>query len=103
MIDDWAAFIKPYLDAETTSADRLAAYIRSRLAYLRDNQSRLVAVAEIIVNHRAPDGKPVFAERDAVPVAELVATLRAGQQAGEFRAFDPKVLAMTITQPSTVR
>ncbi|MFC5268351.1 TetR/AcrR family transcriptional regulator [Kribbella qitaiheensis] len=98
VIDDWAAFMKPYLDAETTSAGRLAAYIRSRIAYMRDNQTRLVAVAEIIVNHRAPDGKPVFAERDAVPVADLVATLRAGQQAGEFRAFDPIVLAMTITQ-----
>jgi AcrR family transcriptional regulator len=98
VIDDWAAFMKPYLDAETTSAGKLAAYIRSRLAYMRDNQTRLVAVAEIIVNHRAPDGKPVFAERDAVPVADLVATLRAGQQGGEFRAFDPIVLAMTITQ-----
>jgi hypothetical protein len=65
---------------------------------MRDNQSKLVAVAEIIVNHRDADGKPVFAERDAAPVAELVDLLRAGQQAGEFRAFDPVVLAMTITQ-----
>ncbi len=98
VMDDWAAFMQPFLDAESTPTGRLAAYIRSRLAYMRDNQSRLVAVAEIVVNHRGPDGKPVFAERDAVPVTELIELLRAGQRAGDFRAFDPVVLAMTITQ-----
>jgi AcrR family transcriptional regulator len=95
---DWAAFMRPFLDAETTAAGRLAAYIRSRLAYMRDNQSRLVAVAEIVVNHRGPDGTPVFAERDADPAAELVTILRDGRADGEFRDFDPVVLAMTITQ-----
>ena len=98
VVDDWAAFMRPFLEAETTATGRLAAYIRSRLAYMRDNHTRLIAVAEIIVNHRGPDGKPVFAERDAAPVAELVGLLRSGQQAGEFREFDPVVLAMTITQ-----
>jgi AcrR family transcriptional regulator len=98
VMDDWAAFMQPFLDAETTPTGRLAAYIRSRLAYMRDNQSRLVAVAEIVVNHRGPDGKPVFAERDAAPVTELVELLRSGQQSGDFREFDPVVLAMTITQ-----
>jgi AcrR family transcriptional regulator len=98
VMDDWAAFMQPYLDAETTSAGGLAAYIRSRLAYLRDNQAKLVAVAEIVVNHRDADGKQVFPEHDAAPVADLVATLEAGQRAGEFREFDPVVIAMTITQ-----
>lgn len=98
VVDDWAAFMRPFLEAETTATGRLAAYIRSRLAYMRDNHSRLIAVAEIIVNHRGPDGKPVFAERDADPVAELVAILQAGRKSGEFREFDPVVLAMTITQ-----
>lgn len=98
VLDDWAAFMQPFLDAESTATGRLAAYIRSRLAYMRDNQTKLVAVAEIIVNHRDADGKPVFAERDAAPVAELVDLLRSGQQAGDFRGFDPVVLAMTITQ-----
>jgi AcrR family transcriptional regulator len=96
--DDWAAFLRPLLDAETTATGRLAAYIRARLAYMRDNQARLVAVAEIVVNHRGPDGKPVFAERDTDPAAELVTILRDGRQNGEFRDFDPIVLAMTITQ-----
>lgn len=95
---DWAAFMRPFLDAETTATGLLAAYIRSRLAYMRDNQSRLVAMAEIIVNHRGPDGTPVFAERDADPAAELVTILRDGRAGGEFRDFDPMVLAMTITQ-----
>lgn len=98
VMDDWAAFMQPFLDAETTPTGRLAAYIRSRLAYMRDNQSRLVAVAEIVVNHRGADGKPVFAERDAAPVTELVELLREGQRSGDFREFDPVVLAMTITQ-----
>jgi len=98
VVGEWSTFMRPFLDAETTATGRLAAYIRSRLAYMRDNHTRLIAVAEIIVNHRGPDGKPVFAERDADPVADLVAILREGRKSGEFRAFDPAVLAMTITQ-----
>lgn len=98
VVDDWARYLRPFLDAETTAGGRLAAYIRSRLAYLRDNHVQLIAVAEIVVNHRGPDGKPVFAERDAAPVADLLAILREGRQTGEFREFDPVVLAMTITQ-----
>ena len=98
VVDDWAAYMQPFLDAESTARGRLAAYIWSRLAYMRDNQTRLVAVAEIIVNHRDADGRPVFAELNAQPVAELLAIMRAGQSAGEFREFDPTVLAITVTQ-----
>jgi hypothetical protein len=97
-VDDWAAYMQPFLDAESTARGRLAAYIRSRLAYLRDNQTRLVAVAEIIVNHRDADGRPVFAELDAQPVADLLAIMRAGQSAGEFREFNPTVVAITVAQ-----
>jgi AcrR family transcriptional regulator len=96
--EDWAAFMRPFLEAETTAAGRLAAYLRSRLAYMRDNHERLIAVAEIVVNHRDSDGRPVFAERDADPASALVAILHEGRRTGEFRAFDPVVLAMTITQ-----
>ncbi|MDX6237213.1 MAG: hypothetical protein QOG10_2028 [Kribbellaceae bacterium] len=98
VVDDWAAFMQGFLEREDTMAERLAAYIRSRLAYMRDNQSRLLAVAEIVDNHRRPDGVPVFPEGYGVPLGDLEATLRAGQGDGEFREFDPAVLAMTITQ-----
>lgn len=98
VLADWDASIRPMVDAEPTATGQLAAYIRSRLAYLRDNRTRLIALAEIIVNHRASDGRPVFAERDTGPVGELLAILRSGQTSGEFRAFDPVVIAMTVTQ-----
>jgi AcrR family transcriptional regulator len=96
--DDWAGFLQSYLEREHTMAGRLAAYIRSRLAYMRDNQGRLLAVAEIVDNHRRPDGRPVFPEQYGVPVQDLEATLRAGQGDGEFRDFDPAVVAMSITR-----
>jgi hypothetical protein len=98
VVDDWAAFMQSFLERENTMARRLAAYIRSRLAYMRDNQSRLLAVAEIADNHRRPDGAPVFPGGYGVALNDLEATLRAGQGDGEFREFDPAVLAMTITQ-----
>ncbi|MFC0624537.1 TetR/AcrR family transcriptional regulator [Kribbella deserti] len=98
VLSDWNASMRPLLEAEPTAAGRLAAYIRSRLAYLRENRRRVVALTEIIMNHRDADGRLVFAERDAEPVDELLAILRAGQSAGEFRAFDSMVLAMTVTQ-----
>lgn len=98
IIGDWEASMRPHIEAESSSARKLSAYIRSRLAYMKEHQLHLVAVAEIIVNHRRADGTPVFAERDAEPVTELVELLRTGQRAGEFRDFDPRVVAMTITQ-----
>jgi AcrR family transcriptional regulator len=69
VVDDWAAFMQSFLEREDTMAGRLAAYIRSRLAYMRDNQSRLLAVAEIVHNHRRPDGAPVFPSGTASPWA----------------------------------
>lgn len=93
---DWAAFLQPFLDAEATARGRLAAYIRCRLTYLQDHRIHLVAVAEITRNHRGPDGQLVFTERSAQPVDELLTILRAGQRAGEFRAFDPVVVATAV-------
>ena len=98
VLADWDASMRPIVDAEPTATGQLAAYVRSRLDYLRENRTRLIALAEIIVNHRDADGRTVFAERDTEPVDELLAILRAGQTSGEFRAFDPIVVAMTVTQ-----
>ncbi|MGH8934467.1 MAG: TetR/AcrR family transcriptional regulator [Egibacteraceae bacterium] len=98
VIEDWGTFMQPLLDAETTAAGRLRTYIRSRLAYMESHAIRLAAVAEIIVNHRDIDGTPHFAETDAEPVPELIEIMRGGQRDGELRDFDPRVLAVTVTQ-----
>lgn len=46
VLADWDASMRPMVDAEPTATGRLAAYIRSRLAYLRDNRTRLTSYAE---------------------------------------------------------
>ncbi|WP_283136714.1 TetR/AcrR family transcriptional regulator [Rhizohabitans arisaemae] len=97
--DDMWAFIQARLETETTAAGMLSAYIRSNLGYLRSHRSRLLAVVDVVGNHRAPDGTPRFATTTDESVVTLLSEiLRQGRHDGEFRHFDPQVVAVTVGQ-----
>jgi AcrR family transcriptional regulator len=96
--DTWA-FMEPRIAAETSAAGKLRAYITAELDYMRLHRSRLLAVANIVTNHRADDGTlrfPPGAEESVVTVLSEI--LRGGQEDGEFRDFDPRVVAVTVSQ-----
>ncbi|MFI7048824.1 TetR/AcrR family transcriptional regulator [Streptosporangium sandarakinum] len=97
--DDTWAFIQARLETETTAAGRLRAYIRSNLDYLRSHRSRVLAVGDIVGSHRAADGTPRFATTtDESVITLLTDILCQGLDDGEFRDFDPQVVAVTIGQ-----
>lgn len=99
VLDDCAAFMRPQLDQATTAAEWVRAHIRAELAYMETHHANFVALGEIIVNHRDDDGARRFDDDvDEATVREFVEVLERGQRAGEFRDFDPRVLAVTITQ-----
>lgn len=99
VLSDCAEFMRPRLTAETTAAGRLREHIRAELAYMESHHANFVALGEVIVNHRDDDGARRFDEDvDESTVREFVEVLERGQRAGEFRDFDPRVLAVTITQ-----
>ncbi|HEY1721745.1 MAG TPA: TetR/AcrR family transcriptional regulator [Magnetospirillaceae bacterium] len=93
------AYMTPQIMAATTAADRLRAYIESDLAFIDANRKPLMALVEIAIGARNPDGSPVIgAESLAQRVGALEELLRAGQKSGEFRRFNTRVMALIIIQ-----
>jgi TetR/AcrR family transcriptional regulator, fatty acid metabolism regulator protein len=92
------AYQGPRLEAETTGAGMLRAYIESNLSFIGENRNHVLAVVEIALTARAADGSPLydFSIREA-GVASLRQLLAYFQGTGDFRAdFDPAVMATAI-------
>lgn len=84
-----AAAIGPRVQAETTSAGMLQAYIQSHVDFMRSHPKHVAAVSEILLYHRTQ----TILDEDTTPMEER---LRQGQRDGEFRAFAPRMMAWTI-------
>lgn len=75
-----------------TAAGLLRAYIEGVVAYISAHRARMKALLEILLN----GGMPAEVTESRGAVSHLEAILRQGQQAGEFRDFDPVVVATAI-------
>ncbi|TCO60922.1 TetR/AcrR family transcriptional regulator [Actinocrispum wychmicini] len=82
------AMMWPRVQAETTSAGMLRAYIHSHLDFMRTHPKHVTAVTEILTHYRA--------QADDTAATPLEERLRQGQRDGEFREFSPRVMAWTI-------
>lgn len=95
--DDAAAYIGPRVAAQPTAALRLGAYIEAHVEYISTHLTQMMALMEIAINFRTDEGKlrdrTATAERARAP---LEALLRKGQQEGDFRDFDVRVMAGTM-------
>ncbi|GAA4613614.1 TetR/AcrR family transcriptional regulator [Saccharopolyspora hordei] len=86
------ALVGPRIDAADTARGRLRAFIEASIDFYRTHHHQLRALTEILINERGDD--PVLPHRrDVEALAEL---FRAGQRAGEFRDFDPHVMAVAL-------
>lgn len=94
---DAAAFMGPMIDAETTPAGQLRAYISSNLEYMRAYPARMIAVVEVVTSGGLadlPDSDPAEVDRQMLlPLEQLFA---AGQASGEFREFDATIMARIV-------
>jgi TetR/AcrR family fatty acid metabolism transcriptional regulator len=90
-------YMRPRIEAESTAADMLRAYIESNLAYMRDHPAQMAALVQIFANVNMAEGFPgidvTVLDQGLVDLEQL---LRWGQQTGEFRAFDTRVMAVAI-------
>lgn len=94
---DAASYIGPQVAAQPTPALRLQAYIQSHVEYISAHLKQMLAIMEIAINARTEEGKPRYGADTAEPVrAPLEALLSRGQQTGDFRDFDARVMAVTI-------
>lgn len=96
------AVVIPALDAETTAADKLNAYIRSTIKYFGTHRIALKALASLGTTYQPSDGRrfdelglsPEIAEQLAV--LDPTAILQAGQRDGEFGDFPVESMATAL-------
>jgi TetR/AcrR family transcriptional regulator, fatty acid metabolism regulator protein len=89
--------VTPQITVQATAALRLHAYIRSAVEYIGAHRMRMVALMEIALNMRTEDGKLRYGgATEEWILSPLEALLRQGQEEGEFRPFDLRVMAVTI-------
>lgn len=93
------AAVRPQVEAEPTAAGKLRAYLEARVGFLATHRHHLLALFEIWMNLRGPEGELRLGEADARSSLEAIeAILREGQGSGEFAAFSTAVMAMTVRQ-----
>lgn len=85
------------VDRATTSAAALRGYVEANLAYVRADPRAVRVLIEIFANHRDDEGRPHYdaAGNDGL-LAHLEGLLHVGQQAGEFRSFATRPMAMVV-------
>lgn len=90
-------YMVPLILAEATPDGMLRAYIRSNVEFVGNHRLEVMALSEIFLNLRAADGALRFDAKAEEPViTPLEDLLRGGQEAGVFRAFALRPMAMTI-------
>jgi TetR/AcrR family transcriptional regulator, fatty acid metabolism regulator protein len=92
--------IWPTVSAAGTAADALRRYIDAYVNFIGTRPRHLKAVLEILFSLRDNSGKLQFdisseevVEHELQPLESL---LHRGQETGEFRQFDPRVMAISI-------
>jgi AcrR family transcriptional regulator len=78
-----------------TPSAMLRAYIEGVVAFIGGHRTEMKALLEIFLNYR-PSAGAEGAYDEAAVISPLEGILRAGQEAGEFRAFDTGVVAMAV-------
>lgn len=94
-----AHLLGPPIAAQPTATLMLQIYIQTNVEYIGTHRLQMMAIREIALNFRTADGKLHSSVLKDGPILEaLEVILRKGQDSGEFRAFDPRVMAITIRQ-----
>jgi AcrR family transcriptional regulator len=90
-------FILPKIPAQSTASDQLRAYIQADVDFIGTHRMQVAALVEIMTNFRTGDGKLRYDVQAEEPIlAGLETFLRKGQQDGDFRTFDTRVMAVTM-------
>jgi AcrR family transcriptional regulator len=94
--------LTPALNAESSAADKLTAYIRASIAYFDTHRSQLAALSQLGAGYQPGNGKR-FEElgltpelRDELAVLDPTAILIGGQDADEFGDFPVSSMAVAL-------
>ncbi len=93
---DIAEFVLARMEDKTTATELLRTQILTVAEHMREHRTQLKALGEIFTNLRLPDGSPrygIAANEELYQSLERI--YRFGHSTGEFREFDPRVMAIT--------
>jgi AcrR family transcriptional regulator len=97
VLDEFAAFVAPRVEAEPTKAGQLRVFLEANVDFIGARRPYVLALAGILDNVRGAGSTAALAanivESDLTALQEL---LRDGQRAGEFRPFDTRVMAVAV-------
>ncbi|WP_433731937.1 TetR/AcrR family transcriptional regulator [Actinoplanes sp. CA-051413] len=97
VLAEFAAYVHPRVDAQTTAAGQLRAFIEANLDFLNEHRTYLRALAAILGSAAGAGGASTrvsgIATSDQAAMEEL---FREGQRNGEFRRFDTRVMAVAV-------
>ncbi|MGB8381224.1 MAG: TetR/AcrR family transcriptional regulator [Dermatophilaceae bacterium] len=85
-------FVGARVSAERSAAGMLRAYIESTVEFTATHRSRMTALLELVLSGAFPYEQTT----DVQTVGHVEAILRTGQANGEFRDFDPAVVATAV-------
>lgn len=78
-------------------AEMLRGYLQTNLDYIATHPTEIAATIEVSRNHRDAAGALVFgSEFEESLYAVLEGIFLAGQASGQFRSFDPRVMAVSV-------
>jgi AcrR family transcriptional regulator len=87
-------FMTERVGGQPTAAAALEAYIRGLVEFIDTHRAEMRALMEIFLNFRGKGSYDAAADRSALGHVEAI--LRRGQRTGEFREFDPWVMAVAV-------
>ncbi|MFH8570086.1 TetR/AcrR family transcriptional regulator [Streptomyces sp. NPDC017993] len=95
--DGIGAFVGARLDEEAGASAWLRIYVESVAEYMLGHRTQLTALGEIFSNFRTAEGAPRYGVASSEPLyVALEKVFLKGQQSGEFRAFDVRVMAVSL-------
>ncbi|MCK2238361.1 MULTISPECIES: TetR family transcriptional regulator [unclassified Crossiella] len=93
VLAEFREHVLPRMAGLDSAGAQLRAFLLANFDFMAAHRPKLLALLEIGQVLRPSAGDPGLLESDLAGLAEL---LREGQRRGEFREFDPKVLALAI-------
>jgi len=93
------SYMRPLVQSATSARDMLSVYIESNIAFMSAHKTYMLALLEIWSGIRPKEGKESFVySLQEAAIHDLEKIFQFGQMNGEFRAFSPRVMAVTIRQ-----
>jgi AcrR family transcriptional regulator len=89
--------IEPRVVGSPTATAGLRALITTNLEFMRQHRAYMRAMVEIVTHDQPVDGRPgPYASQGQSAIEDVRRVLAWGQQTGEFRDFDTRVVAIAV-------